>query len=147
MAHFAQIDINSNEVVNVFVGRDDTVEGIDDWEIYYTIPGFYVKQTSYNTYGNQHKLGGTAFRGNYAGIGYTYDADNDVFKAPKPYASWVIDETTWLWKAPVDKPADANDEHDTSLPVKEYNWNEETTSWDLISTWNFNSETDTWEKE
>ena len=147
MAHFAQIDINSNEVVNVFVGRDDTVEGIDDWEIYYTIPGFYVKQTSYNTYGNQHKLGGTAFRGNYAGIGYTYDADNDVFKAPKPYASWVMDETTWLWKAPVDKPADANDEHDTSLPVKEYNWNEETTSWDLISTWNFNSETDTWEKE
>ena len=147
MAHFAQIDINSNEVVNVFVGRDDTVEGIDDWEIYYTTPGFYVKQTSYNTYGNQHKLGGTPFRANYAGIGYTYDADNNVFIAPKPYQSWVIDETTWLWKAPVNKPADANDEHDTSLPVKEYNWNEETTSWDLISTWNFNSETDTWEKE
>ena len=77
----------------------------------------------------------------------TYDAENDVFIAPKPYASWVMDETTWLWKAPVDKPADANDEHDTSLPVKEYNWNEETTSWDLINTWNFNSETDTWEKE
>ena len=130
MAHFAQIDINSNEVVNVFVGRDDTVEGIDDWEIYYTIPGFYVKQTSYNTYGNQHKLGGTAFRGNYAGIGYTYDADNDVFKAPKPYASWVMDESTWTWEAPVDKPDLTDDE---IAAGSYYQWNEDTTSWDLIT--------------
>ena len=146
MAHYALLDEN-NIVVNVFVGRDDEVEGIDDWETYYATPGHTCKKTSYNTYGNQHKLGGTAFRGNYAGKGMTYDAENDVFIAPKPYASWVMDETTWLWKAPVDKPGDANDEHDTSLPVKEYNWNEETTSWDLINTWNFNSETDNWEKE
>ena len=122
MAHFAQIDINSNEVVNVFVGRDDTVEGIDDWEIYYTIPGFYVKQTSYNTYGNQHKLGGTAFRGNYAGIGYTYDADNDVFIAPKPYSQWILDEDTWTWKAPVDMPDDGN----------QYIWNDNTGAWEEV---------------
>ena len=144
MAHYALLDEN-NIVVNVFVGRDDTVEGIDDWETYYAIPGHTCKKTSYNTYANEHKLGGTPFRGNYASIGGIYDATNDVFVEPKPWNSWVLDETTWLWKAPVDKPSDANDEEDTSLPVKRYSWNEETLSWDLESTWNYNSETETWE--
>lgn len=155
MAHYAQLDEN-NIVVNVFVGRDDTVEGIDDWETYYATDGFTVKQTSYNTKAGVHYDPETgepsadqtkALRGNYAGIGFTYDAENDVFVAPQPFDSWVMNETTWTWEAPVDKPSDANDAHDTSLPVKQYEWNEATTSWDYINTWNYNSETETWEKE
>lgn len=143
MAHYAQLDEN-NTVVNVFVGKEELVDGIDDWEIYYATPGFTVKKTSYNTYGNQHKLGGTPFRGNYAVVGGTYDAANDVFINKKPFNSWILDETTWLWKAPVDKPSDANDEQDTSLPLNHYDWNEETLSWDFVATYNYNSETEEW---
>ena len=80
------------------------------------------KRTSYNTYGNEHQLGGTPFRGNYAGQGFTYDTANDVFIPPKPYNSWSLDETIWTWKPPVEYPDDGNF----------YNWNEETTSWDLV---------------
>ena len=80
-------------------------------------PGTWI-QTSYNTHGNQHPEG-RPLRGNYAGIGYTYDAQNDVFIAPKPFNSWVINEDTWLWEAPVAMPDDG----------KLYNWDEASTSW------------------
>ncbi len=80
-------------------------------------PGTWI-QTSYNTHGNQHPEG-RPLRGNYAGIGYTYDATNDVFIAPKPFNSWVINEDTWLWEAPVAMPDDG----------KLYNWDEASTSW------------------
>ena len=120
MAHYAFLDEN-NIITEVIVGKDEG-DGTD-WEVEYgNFRGQTCKRTSYNTYGNAHSDSGTPFRGNYAGIGYTYDETNDVFYAPKPYDSWVLDETKWLWKAPVDYPSDG----------KSYTWNEETTSWDLV---------------
>ena len=122
MAHYAVLD-SDNTVTMVFVGRDDVVAGIDDWETYYAPEGFTVKQTSYNTYGGVHYTDGEpstdqskALRYNYAGIGHTYDADRDAFIPPQPYASWVLDEATCLWVAPIAYPADGV--HD---------WDEETT--------------------
>ncbi len=120
MAHYAFLDDN-NIVTEVIVGRDES-DGTDYEVVYGNFRGQTCKRTSYNTYGNAHSDSGTPFRGNYAGIGYTYDETNDVFYAPKPYDSWVLDETKWIWKAPVDYPSDG----------KEYNWNEETTSWDEV---------------
>lgn len=76
-------------------------------------------QTSFNTIGNQHTLGGTPLRGNYAGVGYTYDATNDVFIPPQPFPSWVLNQSTWLWEAPVPMPTDG----------KIYRWDEAITSW------------------
>ncbi len=120
MAHYALLDEN-NIVTEVIVGKDEG-DGTD-WEVEYgNFRGQTCKRTSYNTSGNAHSDSGTPFRGNYAGIGYTYDETNDVFYAPKPYDSWVLDETKWQWKAPVDYPSDG----------KDYTWNEETTSWDLV---------------
>ena len=119
MAHYAFLDENLL-VTEVIVGKDENNDV--DWEEYYgNIRNQVCKRTSYNTVGNQHKLSGTPFRGNYAGVGYTYDETNDVFIAPKPYESWVLNTTKWIWEAPVALPS--ND--------KQYDWNEETTSWDL----------------
>ena len=81
--------------------------------------GDVYKQTSYNTHGGVHALGSTPLRKNYAGIGYTYDAGRDAFIPPKPYASWLLNETTCLWDAPVAYPDDG----------KRYSWDEATTSW------------------
>lgn len=75
-------------------------------------------QTSYNTIGNIHTLNGTPLRGNFAGIGYTYDAVNDVFYAPKPYSSWTL-STSWIWECPVPMPTDG----------KIYGWDEESFAW------------------
>ena len=126
MAHYAFLDEN-NKVIEVIVGKDeddlDTLpEGFTSWEQYYSnIKGKTCKRTSYNTAGNQHLLDGTPFRGNYAGIGYSYDESNDVFIPPKPYDSWVINETTWTWEAPVNALDDGNF----------YFWNDSKQSWDL----------------
>ena len=92
--------------------------------------GDTYKQTSYNTHGGVHSLGGTPFRKNYAGLGYTYDANRDAFIPPKPYASWVLNETTCLWNAPVAMPSDVGQ----GDPPKRYTWNEETRTWDLVTT-------------
>jgi len=112
MAHYAVLN-SENTVTQVFVGRDDVVDGIDDWETYYAPEGFTVKQTSYNTYGGVHYTDGEpsedqskALRFNYAGIGYSYDATRDAFIPPQPYASWVLDEDTCLWVAPIAYPAE-----------------------------------------
>jgi hypothetical protein len=112
MAHYAQLDPN-NVVVYVFVGRDDVVEGIEDWETYYAPEGFTVKQTSYNTYGGVHYNPETgepsddqsrAYRKNYAGIGFTYDEERDAFIPPMPEdGEWVLDEDTCLWIEVVDE--------------------------------------------
>jgi hypothetical protein len=118
MAHFAEID-ESNTVVRVLV-VPDAQEGrgqeylADDLGL-----GGTWKKTSYNTQGGVHSLGGTPYRKNYAGIGYTFDAVKDAFIAPKPYASWVLDEATCNWEAPVAMPTDD----------KMYRWDEETTNW------------------
>ena len=125
MAHYAQLDFN-NFVVNIFVGRDDVVEGIDDWETYYAPEGSTVRQTSYNTRGGVHYTDGEpsedqtkALRFNYAGIGFTYDEERDAFIPPKPFESWVLDEDTCLWVAPVPYPEDG----------KVYAWDEDAGDW------------------
>ena len=110
MAHYAKV--NNGIVENVIVAEADFFNTFVD-----SSPGTWL-QTSYNTHGNQH-LEGRPLRGNYAGIGYTYDATNDVFYAPKPYPSWILNESTWLWKAPVDYPTDEG----------RFTWDETTTSW------------------
>lgn len=113
MSHFAQIDEN-NVVTQVLVIEQDVVDsGL------FGDPASWI-QTSYNTHGGVHTLGGTPLRKNYAGIGYTYDATRDAFIPPKPFASWVLNEETCLWDAP------------TPMPVEEgkiFVWNEDTTSW------------------
>jgi hypothetical protein len=110
MSHFAKVV--DGKVTQVIVAEPEFFDTFVD-----SSPGTWL-QTSYNTHGNQHPEG-RPLRGNYAGIGYTYDAQNDVFIAPKPFNSWVINEDTWLWEAPVAMPDDG----------KLYNWDEETTSW------------------
>lgn len=103
MAHYAFLD-ESNIVTEVIVGKDEGEKGID-WEVHYgNFRGQVCKRTSYNTQGGVHTSGGTPFRKNYAGIGYTYDATRDAFIPPKPYPSWLLDETTCLWEAPVPMP-------------------------------------------
>ena len=85
------------------------------------------KKTSYNTSGGQHNAGGTPLRGNYAGIGMTYDEDNDIFITSKPYASWILDVPTASWKSPIgDAPALSEEEALTHY----YVWNESTGAWD-----------------
>lgn len=114
MAHYAYLE--NNIVQGVFVGKDENevVEGISDWEVYYG-----AKRTSYNTIGGVHQLGGTPYRKNYAGIGYTFDEARDAFIPPKPYPSWLLNEDTCLWESPVPYP----------LTPGIWNWDEETLSW------------------
>tara|TARA_B100001939_G_scaffold347887_1_gene371137 strand:- start:135 stop:530 length:396 start_codon:yes stop_codon:yes gene_type:complete len=130
MAHYAFLDDN-NIVQEVLVGVDenDTNElpdGYESWESYYThVKSMTCKRTSYNTINNTHLLGGTPFRGNYAGVGSIYDAENDVFYRPQPFNSWTLDTDSWTWQPPVEYPSDG----DGNIG---YTWNEETQSWDLI---------------
>ena len=127
MAHFARI---KNGIVDfVVVGRDDDENREDE----HGHDGWIYRRTSYNTRGGVHygpdgqpsANQSKAFRKNYAGIGYTFDAERDAFIPPKPFNSWVLDESTCLWNAPVAMPEDAG----TGNPPKRYIWNEETTSW------------------
>jgi hypothetical protein len=108
VAHYAQLD-SDNIVVTVFVGRDDVVKGIADWEIYYAPAGFTVKQTSYTG----------EFRFNYAGIGFAYDEARNAFIPPTPYLSWVLDEATCQWVPPIAHPDDGGN----------YYWDETETDW------------------
>lgn len=120
MAHYALIN-DDNIVTQVIVGRDedDLPEGVTNWETYYgTFHGQTCKRTSYNTYGNQHP-NDTPFRKNYAGIGYKWDETRNAFIPPSPYPSWVLNDSTCLWDAPVAYPDDGLD----------YIWDEDTTSW------------------
>jgi hypothetical protein len=107
MSHFAKI--NNGIVTEVIVAEQDYIDSLN---------GTWLKK-SYNTHGNQHPEG-RPLRGNYAGIGYTYDAINDVFYAPQPYPSWILNNTKWLWEAPVAMPTDG----------KVYKWNESITNWE-----------------
>ena len=124
MAHYAFLDEN-NIVTEVIVGKDEGEDGVD-WEAHYgAFRNQPCKRTSYNTHAGVHSSGGTPYRKNYAGIGYTYNADIDAFVPPKPYASWLLNETTAQWEAPVAMPEDAG----TGEPPKRYTWDEATTSW------------------
>jgi hypothetical protein len=111
MAHFAKV-LNGT-VIEVIVAEPEFFQTFVD-----TSPGEWI-QTSYNTRGGVHANGGTPLRKNYAGIGYTYDRIRDAFIEPKFYASWVLNEDTCLWEAPVPFPTDGNS----------YFWNESTVSW------------------
>ena len=116
MAHYAFLDVNYI-VTEVIVGKDETNF---DWERHYgDLRGQLCKRTSYNTIGGVHKEGGTPYRKNYAGIGYTYDPVRDAFIPPKPYNSWVLNEDSCLWEAPVAYPTDG----------KQYTWDESTQNW------------------
>ena len=113
MSHFAQIDGN-NIVTQVLVIEQDVIDtGL------FGDPASWI-QTSYNTTGGVHTLGGTPLRKNYAGIGYTYNASRDAFIPPKPFASWTLNEDTCQWEAPTPRPVEEG---------KIFVWNEETTSW------------------
>lgn len=116
MAHFAKVE--NGTVTQVIVAEPEFFDTFVD-----TTPGEWI-QTSYNTYGGEHLLGGTPLRKNYAGVGFTYDADKDAFIPPKPFESWVLNETTCLWEAPVAMPDDGNF----------YDWDEETTNWVEVTT-------------
>ena len=117
MSHFAKV--TDGKVTQVIVAEKEFFDTYVD-----STPGEWI-QTSYNTRGGKHydqdgkEDGGVALRGNYAGIGYTYDHANDVFYAPQPYPSWKISAPTWTWEAPVAMPTDG----------KQYSWDEATTSW------------------
>jgi len=122
MAHFAEID-SDNKLKRVIVTRDDYPNEGYDW-LLETLGGTWVK-TSYNTSGGVHYTDGEpstdqskALRFNYAGIGFTYDENRDAFIPPQPYASWVLDEDTCLWVAPIAYPAEGN-----------HVWDEETGDW------------------
>jgi len=111
MAHFAKVE---NGVVTQVIVIDQETLNLGHWGD----PSLWV-QTSYNTQGGKHLLGGTPLRKNYAGVGFTYDANRDAFLPPRPFASWVLDEDTCLWGAPTPMPTDG----------KMYNWDEDSKSW------------------
>tara|TARA_R100001224_G_C3923157_1_gene116031 strand:- start:29 stop:430 length:402 start_codon:yes stop_codon:yes gene_type:complete len=132
MASFAKIGLNgkvlevivlNNSVITNDNGIEQEQKGIDflteqtNWPVWV--------QCSYNTKKGVHRLGGTPFRKNYPGVGYIYDEDRDAFRAKKPSAfpSFILNEESCIWEAPVQKPDDG----------KNYVWNEETQQWDLIN--------------
>lgn len=132
MAHFAKIGLNGkviavHSVVNEVLHDSNGIErediGIDfltklhGWSIW--------KQTSYNTHNGIHQLEGTPFRKNYAGIGYTYDENRDAFIPPKPFNSWILNEDTCKWEAPVAMPKTTLEDNQC------YSWNESIINWEI----------------
>ena len=111
MSHFAKVV--DGKVTQVIVAEAEFFNTFVD-----TSPGAWI-QTSYNTIANTHKNGGTPLRGNYAGVGYTYDQANDVFYANQPFTSWTLNQSTWTWEAPTPYPTDG----------KVYSWDESNTTW------------------
>jgi hypothetical protein len=109
MSHFAKIE--NGIVIDVIVAEQDFIDTLEN-------PSSWV-QTSYNTFGGVHSLGGTPLRKNYARIGDSYDDDRDAFIAPKPFDSWSLNEDTCLWESPVPRPTDE----------KPYYWDEDTLNW------------------
>jgi hypothetical protein len=123
MAHYAVLDEN-DFVINVIKGRDETEN--KNWEEYYSMVfGKKCLRTSFNTYAGEHKLGGIPFRKNYASIGGSYDKNLDAFIPEKPYESWILDENTCIWVAPLPMPPSPNGEV--------WEWDEETLKWNEIN--------------
>jgi hypothetical protein len=109
MSHFAKVE--NGFVTEVIVAEQDYIDTLEN-------PSVWI-QTSYNTFGGVHALGGTPLRKNYAGVGYAYDSIKDAFIAPKPFDSWSLNEETCLWESPVPRPIDD----------KPYYWDENTLNW------------------
>ena len=137
MASFAKIGLNGkvievqsvdNEVLHDSNGVEQEVNGINfltqltGWSIW--------KQTSYNTYGGVHNNSGTPLRKNHASVGYTYDEDRDAFIPPKPFPSWVLNETTCLWEAPIARPELTQEQINNRVGQI---WNEQNQTWDLVN--------------
>jgi hypothetical protein len=129
MASFAKIGLN-NKVIEILSVNNEVLKDADGVEqesigidFLTKLTGWAIwKQTSYNTSGGVHSNNGTPFRKNHAGIGYTYDENRDAFIPKKPFNSWVLNEDTCLWEAPVACPQD----------YKRYTWNESILTWDIV---------------
>jgi len=130
MAYFAKLGIGNiveqvisinNTVITNANGVEQEQLGVDFINKLYNTRDVW-KQTSYNTIGGVHSSNGTPLRKNFAGIGFQYDQQRDAFIAPKPFNSWILNEDTCLWEAPVAKPQDDN----------KYRWNESTLTWDIV---------------
>lgn len=132
MAHYAFLDENSI-VTEVIVGIDETelIEGQDPETWYSNFRGQTCKRTSYNTAAGEHRFGGTPYRKNYAGIGYSYDETRDAFIPPKPYNSWILNETTCIWESPIPYP-DTLFIPEHYQQYNSYSWNETLLDWELI---------------
>ena len=123
MSHWAELDEN-NKVIRVTVGDNNDPVGDEGYQwLIDNLGGTWVK-TSYNTVNGIHREGGTPFRKNYGAVGFIYDETRDAFIPPKPFNSWILDEETCQWKAPIEYP---KDEH-------MYRWVEEDSNWQVIST-------------
>ena len=146
MAHFAKIGMNGkviqvltmdNEEMKDDQGNEIEAKGQEWLERHNNWPAQMWIQTSYNTYQNKHSSGddSKAFRGNYAGIGYEWDEDNNIFWPKKPYPSWVKNITTAEWDSPIgDAPAltaEQQSQNDADTHMWYYKWNEDNQSWDL----------------
>ena len=114
MAHYAKVYLGI--VTQIIVAEESFFDTYRD-----QAQGEWI-QTSYNTYGGEHELGGTPLRKNYGALGFIYDAVRDAFYEPRPYASWTLNDTTCLWEPPTVYPTHA---------TNKYSWNEDTTSWDI----------------
>lgn len=126
MAHYAYINA-LNKVVEVITGPDDGHNGKswEEWETFYSErKGITCKRTCKKTSLGEHKDGGTPFRKNYAGIGYSYDEARDAFIPPKEFNSWVLNEDSCQWEAPIPYPNDG----------KNYLWDEAQQQWIQIPT-------------
>ena len=146
MAHFAKLGANGKIIQVLTLNNSDmhNADGVEDesvgqqyLELHNNWPAQMWIQTSYNTKGNQHSSGDNskAFRGNYAGIGYTWDEDNNIFWPKSPYASWVKDTATASWKSPIGDAPALTEEQTSQNTAKthswEYSWNEDGQTWDL----------------
>ena len=132
MASFAKLNSENvvitvesvvNEVLKDLNGVEQEAIGINFLKTLYNEPNSVWVQTSYNTHGGVHSNGGIPFRKNHAGIGFTYDSQRDAFIPPKPFNSWILNETTCTWNAPIPYPTDG----------QRYSWNEETQNWTLLN--------------
>ena len=144
MAHFAKIS-DTSEVLTVHVVNNSDIlnaDGVEDESVgqaylekHSNWPAQMWIQTSYNTQNGTHKLGGTPLRGNYAGIGYIWDKDNNMFYGKKLYASWVLNTSEARWQSPIGDAPELTAEQiaDTSNHYY-YDWNEVSQSWDLVTT-------------
>jgi hypothetical protein len=138
MAHFAKLDKTINKVIAVHKvadsdcldedGNESEAVGQSFLETIHSYPAEKWIKTSYNTIEGSHTLGGTAFRGNYAGIGYIWDPDNNIFYQEQPFPSWTLNTTKAIWDPPVAYPNDKNEDG----TYKRYTWNESNQSWDLV---------------
>jgi len=144
MAHFAKLGANGKVISVLTLDNKDMLnaDGIEDesvgqqyLELHNNWPAQMWIQTSYNTAHNTHRLDGTPLRGNYAGIGYTWDEDNQIFWPKKPYPSWVKNMTTAQWDSPIgDAPAltaEQTSQNEAGTHMWDYVWNESNQSWDL----------------